>query len=77
MLKWHKIIDALTTTVEVDLEVDFPRDRKGAKFLECAVVAEADYLITGDRDFTEAQKMISTTIISVSLFKKRVYDPWY
>lgn len=37
----------------------------------------ADYLITGDKDFSEAQQMIGTTIISVSLFKKLVCDAWY
>jgi hypothetical protein len=31
-------------------------------------------LITGDRDFIEAQKLVNTTIISVSLFKKLVCD---
>ena len=30
----------------------------------------ADFFITGDRDFTEAQKLIKTTIISVSSFKE-------
>ena len=74
--RWHKVFEALTTTVEVDVEVDFPRDRQDAKFLECALASEAEYLITGDKDFSEAQKMISTTIISVSLFKKLVCDAW-
>jgi predicted nucleic acid-binding protein len=55
----------------------FPRDRQDAKFLECALASEADYLITGDKDFSEGQKMVRTTIISVSLFKKLVYDAWY
>jgi putative PIN family toxin of toxin-antitoxin system len=75
--RWHEMFEALTTMVKVDVEVDFSRDRKDAKFLECALVSEADYIITGDKDFSEAQKMISTTIISVSLFKKLVYDAWY
>ena len=73
---WHKMFEALTTTVEVDLEVDFPRAKQDAKFLECALASEAEYLITGDKDFSEAQKMMSTTIISVSLFKRLVCDAW-
>jgi len=28
--------------------------------------ADADYLITGDRDFSETQKLLKTTILSVS-----------
>jgi predicted nucleic acid-binding protein len=70
------MFEALTTTVKVDVEIDFPRDRQDAKFLECSVASEAKYLITGDKDFSEAQKMMSTTIISVSLFKRLVCDAW-
>jgi putative PIN family toxin of toxin-antitoxin system len=75
--RWYEMFEALTTTVEVDVGVDFPRDRQDAKFLECSLASEADYLITGDKDFSEGQKMVMTTIISVSLFKKLVYDAWY
>jgi len=72
--KWDEMFDGLTTLIEVNVEVDFPRDRKDARLLECALASEAEYLITGDKDFTEAQKLINTTIISVSLFKKIVMD---
>ncbi len=72
--RWHEMLEALTMIVEVNIEVDFPRDRKDAKFLACALVSQAEYLITGDHDFSEAQKMLSTTIISVSLFKKLVHN---
>ena len=73
---WLKMFEALTTTIEVDVEVDFSRDRQDAKFLECALASEAEYLVTGDKDFSEAQKMLSTTIISVALFKRLVCDAW-
>ena len=33
-------------------------------------------VITGDKDFTEAKKLISITILSVSMFKKLVCDAW-
>jgi putative PIN family toxin of toxin-antitoxin system len=74
LLRWHEIFETLTTKIEVDIEVDFPRDRKDAKFLECALASEADYLITGDKDLSE--KIMGTTIISVLLFKKLVRDAW-
>jgi uncharacterized protein len=74
--KWHANFEVLTTTVEVNVEINFPRDKKDEKFLECALAAEARYLITGDKDFTEAQKIIDTTVISVSQFKKLVCDTW-
>ena len=72
--QWLAIIDLATTLIDVKVEIDFPRDRKDAKFLECAVAAKADFLIIGDADFTEAQSLIDTPIISVVLFKKLVCD---
>lgn len=74
--KWHEVFEHFTTKVETDIEIDFPRDQKDAKFLECALAVEADYLITGDKDFTEAQKLIQTTIISVSQFKQLIMEKW-
>lgn len=72
--KWFDMLDALTVTFDIDLDMDFPRDRKDAKFLACAVAVGADYFVTGDRDFNEAQKLLSTTILSVAQFKKLVCD---
>lgn len=70
--KWYELLDRLTLTIDVDLQVEFVRDRKDAKFLACALVCDAEFLITGDRDFNQAEKLINTTIISVSLFKRLV-----
>ncbi len=58
----------------MNVEIDFSRDRKDAKFLTCAMAGDADFLITGDLDFTEAQTLVKTTIISVSLFQRLVFD---
>ncbi|MCW5959816.1 MAG: putative toxin-antitoxin system toxin component, PIN family [Pyrinomonadaceae bacterium] len=74
--KWSEIFEQCTTTIEPEIEIDFLRDKKDAKFLECALAAEADYLITGDKDFEEAQKLVKTTIISVSQFKELVMEKW-
>lgn len=67
-LEWFEILDNLTTLIEVNVEIDFPQDRKDAKFLACAVAAEADFLVTGDSDFNLAQSLVKTAIVSVSLF---------
>ncbi|MBN3897838.1 MAG: putative toxin-antitoxin system toxin component, PIN family [Nostoc sp. NOS(2021)] len=72
--RWVYLIDSVTTLIDVDVEVDFPRDRKDAKFLACAIVAGPDFFITGDADFKEAQTLLNTTIISLSLFKRLVCD---
>ena len=71
---WFEIIDTFATLIDVNVSIDFPQDRKDAKFLACAVAAEADFLITGDSDFNQAQTLLNTTIISVSLFNKLVCD---
>ncbi len=74
--KWLRLLDSRTTLVQVRKGLEFPRDRKDATFLACAISAAADFLITGDRDFEEAQRLLSTTIISVSLFEKHVCRAW-
>ncbi len=71
---WFDLLDSLTVSFDVDLDFDFPRDYKDAKFLACAVTTGADYFVTGDRDFSEAQKLLSTTILSVAQFKKLVCE---
>lgn len=66
------IFDTVPRYVNVNIKIDFSRSQKEAKFLACAVTAEADFWITGDRDFTEAQTLMDIMIISVSLFKRLV-----
>lgn len=70
--RWLAVLEILTTTVEVNTALEFPRDQKDAKFLACALTVQAEFFITGDHDFSEAQKLLSTTILSVSLFKKLI-----
>lgn len=70
--QWCLVFDALTTLIDVNLEIDFPRDQKDAKFLACAIAGSATFFITGDQDFTEAQKLLNTIIISVADFNRIV-----
>lgn len=74
--RWLTMFDTLITRIDVQTTVDFPRDQKDAKFLACAVAGEAEYLITGDKDFTEAYKVAHTTVLSVRLFKEHVCNVW-
>ena len=69
---WLELLAADTRTILPLLEIDFPRDRKDAAFLICAQSGEADYLITGDSDFSEARALIETPIVSVQQFARRV-----
>jgi putative PIN family toxin of toxin-antitoxin system len=66
---WFRLFDEELVLVSPKMEVNFPRDVKDAKFLECALESQADVFITGDRDFSEAQALIATQIMSVSQFK--------
>lgn len=72
--EWEQVIDENSTEVKVDENINFPRDQKDAKFLTCALSCEADYMITGDKDFTDAQRLLTTTIVSVSMFKNLFCD---
>ncbi len=71
---WSEILDECISIIEPEVSFTFPRDQKDAMFLECSLAAEADYLITGDKDFEAARKLVQTTIISVSQFKRFVLD---
>lgn len=75
LLKWEEWFRLSVTEFPVEISVSFPRDISDAKFLACAIAAEADFLITGDRDFTEARKIGRTKIISVSRFHELVCQP--
>ncbi|CCI33677.1 putative toxin-antitoxin system toxin component, PIN family [Microcystis sp. T1-4] len=66
--EWLTLIENSTKLIEVNVNVDFTRDPKDAKFIALARVSEADFLITGDRDFEEMIELEQTVIISVSLF---------
>jgi putative PIN family toxin of toxin-antitoxin system len=66
---WFRLFDEELVLVSPEITVNFPRDVKDAKFLECALESKADIFITGDRDFSEAQALIPTQIMSVNQFK--------
>ena len=72
--RWLNLIKGSTKLIDVSIEIDFPRDQKDAKFIACALSANADFLITGDRDFTEVQSLENTLIISVSLFAELIIN---
>jgi putative PIN family toxin of toxin-antitoxin system len=74
--KWQSIFERRVKVEEVMLDINFPRDQKDAKFLACALSSNADYLVTGDRDFEEAHKAGVTTVIKVSEFKRLIVENW-
>jgi putative PIN family toxin of toxin-antitoxin system len=72
--EWSDLFRNVISAVDVEVTVDFARDQKDAKFLACALATKADYLITGDRDFTDAYKLLTTTVCSATQFKRLVID---
>ncbi len=68
--RWLALLDDSVVLYQPNRVIDFPRDRKDAKFLECAHCVKADLFITGDRDFEEAQTLTDTVIISAANFEK-------
>ncbi|MGI8966917.1 MAG: putative toxin-antitoxin system toxin component, PIN family, partial [Limisphaerales bacterium] len=72
--RWFNVLDSIIEIVPIEFSVKFPRDQKDAKFIGCAISANADFLISGDKDFSEAKKMLSTSILSVAQFQKLVCE---
>lgn len=66
---WAELIEMRTIVVaNPPINIDFPRDPKDAPFLAAALVTNADYLITGDKDLLQARTTLSTRIVTVSEF---------
>ena len=72
--EWFSVFDNHITIVEPDIELQLPRDPTDAKFLSCALSAGANFIITGDRDFTEARRIETTSVISVALYARLFLD---
>jgi len=73
--QWDDRFHSAIAEWPVEISVPFPRDIKDAMFLACALASDADFLITGDQDFTEARKLGHTKILSVSQFHELVCRP--
>ena len=71
---WFSVLESIIEIVPTESALEFPRDQKDAKFIACAISSGADFLISGDKDFSEAKKLLSTSILSVSQFKKLVCE---
>jgi uncharacterized protein len=51
------------------------RDPADVKILECAVAAEADYIVTGDDDLLVLDPYRSIRIVSASEYLKQIQEP--
>ena len=70
--RWTELVDMRTINVGSPPAMpDFPRDPKDAPFLAAALLTEADYLITGDKDLLEAKDTVATRIVTAAEFADR------
>ena len=65
---WLELLASDTRLIAPSVEIELARDRKDSAFLICAASSQADYLVTGDGDFSDAQALVETRIISVRQF---------
>ena len=69
--RWVQVFESSITIIAPIEIIDFPRDPKDAKFLDCILQGQTDYFITGDRDFSEAPEQIRSLTYSVHQFHER------
>jgi uncharacterized protein len=69
--QWQTVFDNEITIVTPTEILEFPRDPKDAKFLNCVIQGEAGYFITGDRDSSEAPESVRNVICSVNQFHEQ------
>ncbi len=68
--RWTRWFGRFIVPVVPTVAVRLARDRSDEHLLICAASARADYLVTGDRDFEDAQPLVRTRIVTVAAFKR-------
>jgi putative PIN family toxin of toxin-antitoxin system len=63
-------IEIVTIRVQPVTPPPFPRDPKDEMFIGAALASNADYLITGDKDLLDLQRLSSTQILSPADFAR-------
>ena len=66
--RWKSQIAKVMTIIEKEESVNICRDPKDNMFLECAVAANAYYLVSGDSDLLVLEKIREIPIITVNQF---------
>ncbi len=69
-----ELMCSIAHTVEISgLLRAMPEDPDDDKVIECAVVANADYIVTGDKDLLGLERYQSISIISPADFYQRIF----
>lgn len=66
----EKLLSISSLEVQQNINIDACRDRKDNKFLECAVISNADYIVSGDDDLLSIKEYNNIKIVST----KKILD---
>ncbi len=58
------------TLVKPSQRIEVCRDPHDNKFIECAIAAGADYIVSGDEDLLSIKEYKNTKIVSIDIFLK-------
>ena len=71
--RWDELLAMRTVNIASPPHTpDFPRDPKDAPFLAAALAANADFLITGDKDLLDAKDLLATRILTAAEFSSEL-----
>lgn len=65
---WIELILTATRKIDTNTNIIFKRDQKDSIFIECLLSSDADYFVTGDRDFEDYDDILRERIIKLSDF---------
>jgi len=67
---WIDFISINSTVVDVKISIDICRDHDDNKFLECALSADVDYIVSGDKDLLILKQIEKIPIVTATQFLK-------
>lgn len=70
--RYPEILGELAVVVEPDMNVNEVRDEDDDIFLECALEADADYIVSGDDDLLELEEFRGVSIVTPEEFLRQV-----
>lgn len=69
--EWLNLIIKSSIMINPTENISFNRDILDEKFINCAITSKADFIISGDKDFSEVEKLFRIQVISVIDFYKK------
>lgn len=72
--KWTELILDSTIIENPVKKIEFSQDLLDAKFIECAIHSNLDYIITGDKHFRDVEKLFNINVISANRFYEKYID---